>query len=281
MYSRVVLVGVCTKETKTSREFVQMCNQHYHKPILLGQGMVWTGFNLKIKLILDFLKSIPINERYSTLVAVVDVYDLLVQAPQQEFIYLFNEYSQNIIVGCEYQCNVNCFNNNCNITDDNGKNMFVNGGFVLGTIDHLIELYAYIFKNFSYDDQIGISHYMNEDCNKVHLDTNQSFCLNIYNLNDAFFSDAYVLNKHGKKPLCVHVPFIHKDLGCRNEKIRRLVVPNYIPVPKYTHFYDLLVHVYKHGTTNKVYFPIFKYILLFFCILFAIVVFLCFLNHYT
>lgn len=279
MYSKVILVGVCTKETKSSREFVQMCDRYYHQPILLGQGMTWTGFNLKIKLILDFLRSIPIYDYNSTLVAIVDVYDLLVQAPQQEFIHLFNNYAQNIIVGCEYQCSFNCFNNNCNIRDDNGKNMFVNGGFVLGTIDHLIDLYAYILKFFSFDDQIGISHYMNEDCNKVHLDTIQSFCVNIYNINDVDFSNAYVLNKRGKKPLCVHVPFIDKDLGYRNEKIRRLIVPNYIPVPSYTYLYYFLVHVYKHSTTNKVYFPIYKYILIGFCMLIAIV-FLCFIYKY-
>lgn len=132
---------------------------------LLGNGEKFTGWSFRMQQYVNFLKTLH-PERVAIL---VDAYDALAVRSPDGFLELFESFNNDIVVGAESYCFVNCRP----LTNRTQNTSFqsVQGGCIIGKAQHLILMYEWILNENIQDDQMGIASYMNNHQDlKIDLD---------------------------------------------------------------------------------------------------------------
>jgi hypothetical protein len=144
--------------------------------VILGMGIKWKGFVMKIELMIDYLKTLNEND----IVCVIDAYDLL---PTKNIIHLedrFNEFMKKnpnvkMVIGCDKSNNI-LFNMVCSMLFDNiNGNSRLNGGQYIGYVKNI----SYILNSFNLttlkDDQVELTTYANNNPDFIYIDNVKHF----------------------------------------------------------------------------------------------------------
>lgn len=257
------LVGISTQRKEELDDFIACAKKYEHTPVILGLGQKWQGFKTKIGLVHKYVSSLPRDD----LVAVVDVYDLLVQSRPRDFVQLFTDRAasqgKDLVLGVGDEFGMPLTNvRKCSGIEARyfkSRFKFVNGGFVFGRAHFMTEMYDFMLRNVSHDDEVGIMRFLRQrgDNSDVHVDQTREFVCNTlhhreFTLGDDDNKEFFVLSQNkAVRPLCIHTPNVFVDLGRRNEKLRRHLVPTYRSKSSLTYFHGLARHTCKYAFTNK------------------------------
>lgn len=261
MLTRVHLLTVSTaphhKYQKIQRQTVKKWNYEY---TVLGQGVKWKGFSTKMDLLRQYCLRTPKDVESQTLFVVIDAYDLLMCGPPEHLLEEFNKFSSPIVVGAETVCFGNCQPSTCPC--ELGVFNNANGGCVMGRASDLFKLYDWEFKNYPADDQVAMSRYRNQFCDRIALDRFAAIVWNaqtdVKNMEGEvrFLEDDRIeLLKTETSPCIVHCPFIFADLGYRWDTIAQHILPEYErPHTKMQLMHSFVQHLTKTLKTNKTFF---------------------------
>jgi hypothetical protein len=125
---------------------------------VVGMGQKWEGWKWRAGLIATFCASLESH----TTVVITDAYDLLVFGGPVEFKRIFESQRCDILFGVDYACIKHTdlmVTKSCMGSVDEKRNIFINGGGLMGTAGALESAYKYICDNHQ-DDQIGWFHYI-------------------------------------------------------------------------------------------------------------------------
>ena len=129
----------------------------------------------------------------------------------------------------------------------------------MGTCKQLRTLYRWCMENFPTDDQVAAGMYVEQFPDKVMIDGIQRMIGNISNIKEITWlpnEDRFIHTITQEKPCILHTPFLSKDMGNRNEMIRRKLVIDYKPQHRLLYAEDMARHVTKHARTNPCYTPL-------------------------
>lgn len=176
---------------------------------LFGNNIQWTGFKTKMKVFMDNLNQFHDED----LIICSDCYDVLPLRHSKEFELKVQKYLDRnikIIISAEMFCLSNCVP----LKEFKLKNkyfletglQYVNAGLIFGQCKYLKNMWTFLYNNYD-DDQIGLSHYMNENPSIIYFDQLSDFFLtsacNKYiprleniDKNDSFFLHVPSLNQH-------------------------------------------------------------------------------------
>lgn len=181
---------------------------------VIGLGKKWNGYKTRINLYIDYLKT---QNNPDQITILIDCYDVLCVSDSHEFKKKFESYGSSLIVGSEKVCSMNCrpplkFNK-----FHQQKKNYPNGGFIVGKVKDLLFLWEWVLEQgLMKDDQIAVSHFMDEFPEKVSLDT---LHLLVYNDNNGKSADieiqkGKIIVNNQYNPYFIHFP------GLKNKQSR-------------------------------------------------------------
>ena len=246
------VITIATDENNWLQNWRESANKWGYTYTILGKGQEWNGFSLWTKLILEFLQTRSFDE----IILIVDAYDLLFTGPPREVLEKYRKFNTSIVVGGEDMCMLNCHEHSSDV--NNEKYKWVNSGCVIGRVDALADMFTYVMKISPEDDQVGIAKYLDLKPSAMTIDGNQTIVANIRRSGElkCIEGGRFQHQETHTVPAMVHMPFMYADFGMRSEMVRHHALDNYKPPPSFTYGRGLILHLYKHLTTNKVYTPI-------------------------
>lgn len=249
------LVCIATSRNQFLNDWETSARQWGYEYTILGLGVPWEGFSTKQTLLLQYFETLP----DTAIVAIVDAYDLIMAGPPEELLQKYQTFQTPIVVGGENECILNCHPHRCPVNHAEYK--YVNGGCVIGTIHALSDLYEYALQHSPHDDQIGIAKYMDDHCEQVAVDGQQTLVANVRNANniECIGGGRFRHAKTQSIPVIVHMPFVYADFGQRCNKVKLHGIKHYEAPSKLMYITGYFAHLYKH-MTNPAYKPL-KYTL--------------------
>ncbi len=144
--------------------------------VVLGMGMKWTNYSLKIKLLMEYLETLKDDE----VVCVIDAYDVLptknIVNLEKQFVKFTNKHSKvKMVVGggvihnkIQEICNDFIF----------GESP-INAGTYIGYVKQIKHIWLHILQQTNIlDDQVELIKYAKRHPNDIHIDTkNKFFCV--------------------------------------------------------------------------------------------------------
>jgi len=167
------IVTVATESKYYFPYLKESCKRHGKELEVLGFGEKWRGFNMKFKLMIDYLKKLPEND----IVCFVDGYDVLcvreLNDLKSEFIRLKNNHNCKIIVGedkfqfefCKYFITI--LFGKCN-------DKHINSGTYIGYSKDILDILQQINNEHmedNKDDQKILIEYCQKNTNDIHIDS--------------------------------------------------------------------------------------------------------------
>ena len=165
MYSRqIYLLTVATDTTQTGYLNWKTSVEHAGWPasqvVVLGEGEPWQGWAWRCRKILGFCRTLQPDDY----LIICDAYDALVFGSPQEFKALLQAQGCDILFGIDYACIKNTdflLQKSCSGSVTSSRDVFINGGGLMGKVQYLALGYEYIQAHHS-DDQIGWHQYLTE-----------------------------------------------------------------------------------------------------------------------
>lgn len=243
----MIVLSIATDRNKYVIEFEKSLRRLGYRYELLGVGEKWEGFTTKMKLGMKKLLSLPPEE----IVIMCDSYDIIfVQSPDT----IMERYStlaegkvviglENITAGfCNFSpiCDSSVIKT-CKIHNTAYPNFkYINSGFMMGPAKYIYDVYKFMMENKMKDDQLGLFHWVERNCNKCYFDYHLDFVFNYF--VNSFINNSVRVDLDPKTktvwvnrrstPSCVHIPAHYLDMGHRSEKIRNFMFPDRTPVKK-------------------------------------------------
>ena len=194
---QIVLLTVAT-DTTTIR-FKNWLNSAKHAGwnsnniIVLGANETWGGWSWRSSVIAEYCASIDNR----TIVVFSDSYDLLIFGSPNEFKSMLVQNDTNkcdIMFGIDHLCNQEYFKPfnikpSCSGSIFSNRNVFINGGGIVGRAIYFQHAYQYISTHFE-DDQIGWYHYIKQH----HYLINTKLCYD--EKNEMIFNFMYGNHKY-------------------------------------------------------------------------------------
>lgn len=234
----MIVFAVATDKTILVKEFEQSLIKYNYNYEILGLGMTWSGFDLKMKLYYNALKKLPKDE----IVIVCDSYDVMFVQSSKKIQERYNKLASNkVVIGLEPECYESICDKEttkvCNI--DNKKHKYykyINSGFIMGRADLLMDIFKFQLDTNQHDDQIGLGKWVKNNCNLCYFDYDFQFVFNYLDTSVNFkrlkikiTNDTMKIDKNitvdGINPCVIHMPGQSNDLGKRSEIIRTFVLP--------------------------------------------------------
>lgn len=220
------LICICTEISHYwLDDWIETAKYWNYSYTILGQGQKWTGFSFKME---SFIKYIS-TRNGTDIVALVDCYDVLMCGPPCELVKKFKEIRTPIVCGTEQTCGPNCVPLK---TKTSSPYKYLNGGFIMGYANNLKQLFEKALRICPYDDQTALCICANDsDSSLIGFDFNQSLVHNCMSLRDVeLIPGKRILHTmFDTQPCVIHIPFIEKDLGKRNNFIRNHLLFNWKP----------------------------------------------------
>ncbi len=250
----VILTIATDPDNRYVKEWKQSLGDYSNYKIL-GENVKWDGFTTKMKLLIDQLNKYQNGQ----VVIVTDCYDLVFVDNPKNILnkYLNMSDGSKILIGSEDQCMINCSGEHIYACNLKGKQLNVNGGFVMGPAELLKEAYEYCLKYGNEDDQIGFSRFFSKNCDKFVLDTNNQIVLNYYKksiltphlghekLPELEWKNGNFVITRGSTPSVIHMPYQTADMGKRSEFVRSKLFPDRKPISNTEYFGEWVKHVGK------------------------------------
>jgi hypothetical protein len=175
---------------------------------ILGKGIKWKGFvPTKITHIYNYLKTI---KNKNTVIIVTDVNDVIACTTPSETLKKFKSFNSRIVIG-SWRVTLGSFSS---VKEQRElyplyvKNVYVNGGFYIGYVEDIINMYTYMISLNIADDQLCLGMYnVNHIDNPIHeLDINSNIVYNI-NLIDKydFKNNKLYIPESNTYPCFVHM----------------------------------------------------------------------------
>jgi hypothetical protein len=185
------------------------CERFNINLIKLGYGQKWLGFSWRLKLIIDYLKSIDPNE----LVIFIDAYDIIVLRPLDDIEEYYNDIikktNNKIIIG--YDKSKNIFYEQFMKFYFGSYNGFrINAGSYLGKASDILEILNKLKFNDDDDDQKLFTSYFNKNPDDIYIDINNIFFLISTNKLNNILNDKNIKIKNNEltykksKPFFIH-----------------------------------------------------------------------------
>jgi hypothetical protein len=186
--SKLHIVTVATHNDGYLDYLIESCKKNNNDIKILGYGEKWQGFNWRFLLVINYLKTLNLND----IVCFVDGYDVLctrnLDELSNEFIRIKNKYDCKIIVGHDKLIVDNHkliqYANNFFVKRyfDTCKKKSLNAGTYIGYVSDLLivlqDIYNLIPSN-SADDQILFTKYCKTHNKDVHIDVESELFLAI------------------------------------------------------------------------------------------------------
>ena len=171
------LVTVATSNGGYFSFLKKSCKRYHAELIVLGWGEKWTGFSMKFRLMIDFLKKTNPDE----IICFIDAYDVLLLRPLDELESFFISFSSTmkskIIVGCDkshWMTNLLSSNVFGRIHDK-----ILNSGTYIGYAKDILTILSKSYDSTSNDDQILLNKYCKINPHDIHIDSDSLFFLTI------------------------------------------------------------------------------------------------------
>ena len=151
-------ITVATKEGEGYYNIlVESCKRNNIELVVLGLGMKWTGFTMRFKLWLDYLKNLDDNE----IVMINDAYDVVITEEASVIEHRFKEFNKKVVFGTQDSLMSNLVFSKCMNTILCCGNMI---GYVkyLKIIINTFYKYKELWIKYNNDDQLVL----NDICNK-------------------------------------------------------------------------------------------------------------------
>lgn len=243
--SNIKLICVATDRNDWLNDWEQSVKKWKYNYKILGLGVKWEGFKTLMKLLIDFLENCDRDE----LICKTDSYDLIMIGPPKELFKKYKSKNKKIVVSSENVCGPNCIPTKMII-----KNKFkphLNAGCIIGKAGDLLKMYKESIELCSYDDQVGITKYVQKNKDLFYYDSEQSITLNLNYSNEIskiklLKNGRFLYKPTNEIPVIMHTPFIQKDFGARCNFTRSHALKNY---KKKSFFYFLgqyIKHIQKH-----------------------------------
>jgi hypothetical protein len=262
------IVTVATESKYYFPYLIESCKRHGKELEVLGYGEKWNGYNMKYRLMIDYLKKLPNDD----IVCFVDGYDVLCVRDLNEMKTIFLEIRNNT-------------NNKIIIAKDNfyfsyisilffGKcnNYSINSGTYIGYVSDLSEIINKIHESNNKDDeddQVLMSKYCNNSEKDFYIDINNEFFLVLgYPLEEIYKYISINNNNviyNSKKPFFIHAA----GSGYLDEIIKNLgynIIPNKIKNEVYNNLYNKIVNLNIIKIMKKIIILIIFFIILCFLI---------------
>lgn len=212
----------------------------------------WHGFRTKIRVLVRVLRIIAAVNA-SAVVITSDVNDVFMNSGPDAAMAAFASFGRPVVLSAEERCGPNCVPGvalRCGL-DSRIKRRNINGGFAMGRAGPLLRLYTGILG--AYDDQIGLAHLWERDCDAITLDTGGILARVVYP------GQAHLLRQRGHhfvvdnppvRPVAIHFLFQDLDLGARRATLGKVLVPSYRRTTRMAHFRMLSAHIQKHSANT-------------------------------
>jgi len=153
-------IEIITIATHKEGKFEELIHNKYNLPIkVLGFGQKWTGFNMKNKLIYNYIRHLPDNN----IIIFVDGFDTEIKGPLKLAIEKFKKNNYKLVfskeVGSQLFYAEKIVFNKCR------NNLIGNCGLYMGYVKYLALFLREALKNKCQDDQVV----MNNLCKKFHF----------------------------------------------------------------------------------------------------------------
>lgn len=207
----VVVAYVATRLTANAINFQNSLKQFGWMSVRLGADQKWEGWSGRMKLYIEYLKSID-PQQFVILCDADDV--LFLRSPDHMNDILMN-IDNKILISTESVCSFNCepVSSYWNRHGEKPKfNQYVNGGGQMGKAFKLLELFTYELETYPADDQIALSRYVNAFPDSVILDSDESVFIIIGpdNLREIDWTDrsfpSLLENNERVRPFLIHLP---------------------------------------------------------------------------
>lgn len=235
----MIVLAVATNKTILVKEFEQSLIKYNYQYEILGLGITWTGFDLKMKLYYNALKKLPKDE----IVIVCDSYDVMFVQSSDVIQEKYNTLASNkVVIGLEPECYESICDKEtttiCKI--ENNKHeyyKYINSGFIMGPANLLMDIFKFQLDTNQHDDQVGLGKWVKNNCNLCYFDYDFQFVFNYLDTSVNFkrlkiqiTNNTMKIDKDitidGIAPSVIHMPGQNNDLGKRSEMIRNFVLPN-------------------------------------------------------
>lgn len=205
------IVTVATKSEYYFPYLKESCKRHGKELTVLGYGQKWTGFTMKFRLMIDYLKKL----KSSDIVCFIDGYDVIctrnLNELKDEFIKLKNNTNYKIIVGHDKIYNNSFFSYLLtSLYFGKCKNIKLNSGTYIGYVKDLLDMLISIYDgNNTIDDQIILTKYCNQTDN-IYIDVESKLFLSIgkgnSDINDYFKFNYNNIIYNNNRPFFLHAP---------------------------------------------------------------------------
>lgn len=204
---RMKLVTVATHHGGYFSFLKKSCQRYDADLIILGWGQKWTGFSMKFKLMIDFLKNVPPDE----LVCFIDAYDVILLRPLDEleefFRMFYKTMGSKIIIGCDKAHWATHILSSHVFGKVHGK--VLNSGTYIGFAKDLYAIISNSYHELCNDDQILLNEYAILHSHDVHIDSDSLFFLTINHPLGRFMTkdmmvSNYSLMYQGVRPFFAH-----------------------------------------------------------------------------
>jgi len=207
------IVTVATESKYYFPYLVESCKRHGKELKVLGYGEKWEGFNWKFKKMIEYLKSLPLND----IVCFVDGYDVLcvrdLHEIKTEFMRIKEKHKCKIIVAEDKQDNF-LFEYIGRVLFDNCKEKNVNSGTYIGHVSDILDILNQIHKKNSDnkgDDQILLTEHCKNNSHIFHIDEkNEFFFTKVAFFNEidskVTINDNNCVIANDNKPFFLHAP---------------------------------------------------------------------------
>jgi len=156
-----VATDIDRKHFKNWRQSVSHAGWHDEDVIVLGANQNWGGWSWRCKKIVEYCDSVDPD----MIIVFCDSYDLLVFGSPTEFTDLFLSRKCDVLFGVDFICWKRGFLNfippSCSGSVSKDRNIYINGGGIIGRAYILKHAYQYIGDMFK-DDQIGWFDYVDK-----------------------------------------------------------------------------------------------------------------------
>lgn len=183
---KLKVIGFSNINDEGYKNYVASLDKFGYDYKILGKGMKWNGFvNTKIRCIYKYLLNLQEENisNESIIVCITDVNDMIACCNEKELIDKFLSFNAPIVIGSEQPyLFVNCVKEQRLLYDPNIKRVYCNGGFYIGYLPNIIQMYKFILdyskKIKTNDDQLCLGYYnINHDGHE--LDTQSKLVYNI------------------------------------------------------------------------------------------------------